>query len=836
MLILRRAFLLGLAAAHLVASRATGNAPDHDHILKRGVPEPQGDIRIPKEIVLGSETWTRAEILAAIDKPVNPPKPFGNHGVEWKSNKWVPKKTLFEGVGSKLTEYDLTRNPAVRGKFRAITTANKNFIGITEHAADNNVKSIWDVKALTREGQWVKLGVSGDRVTGTNGLHFARKDIAAAMQSQAKDKVSGKLWKSKISPMGGGNTDVFNVVYEGNEFKYIEDTSGAKVFEKPGPVCKRDATKRACGLGEDILKSIVTDGEGTTNTKQGNSKANPGEEVGSIGKPTNTKGGKPVSELAIPKSQQVQTSKLAKLAEGLSQKEFESLANSRGLLTSITETSGYSVNDIRTKVLGYKPLSPESASFKIRPAKLASGAATSALTVAGVTLWVKGIVDAFESDDANGLDKAAAVTAIIPFVGCTTNLAVETLRGYIDVLDAMLCYSGDALFLTPVPELGLVLHIIRGILSLAKLPTAPGKEVFLQHRDSRWHQFLGDNVYTYIYSDTGKPFPSKEKSFREKLNSSLTVQGLAVISEGAERIGAVQALSQIAIEESHNTTEKDEITKMALEAADQLRAAAWNETIRTQRTYLLKLPDVLREQTTAALKPIADTFNEDYIKGVTSPETAAHYSSRGLSVLNGTTTTVEEELNSVGAYLKTKPPPLPKAFVLAYILGQSNGLEGLDPLVLSPRHYLAEQSEPKLSEDRINFFSLYHSLEVVKLLQGRVEEGELRNPWRSDIRDARPLHLLIAMRYGQVFQQQKGSWHSGPDIPPVINRESLAGTAMLAAVTLLEEGVVQNLPKEGQFLSYKQLASEDMILSMLRLAKEQYGYRQQPHATKRSEI
>ncbi|EJP60824.1 uncharacterized protein BBA_10227 [Beauveria bassiana ARSEF 2860] len=171
MFILQRAFLLGLAAASLVTSRATGYAPDHGQILKRGVPERQRDMRAPEEIVIGSDTWKREDILAAIKNPVNPPKPFGNHGVEWKGNKWVPKKNLFEGVGAKLTEIDLTKNPSVRGKFRAIVTANKNFVGITEHAADNNVKSGWDVKALTREGKWIKLG-----------------DIAAAMQSHAKER------------------------------------------------------------------------------------------------------------------------------------------------------------------------------------------------------------------------------------------------------------------------------------------------------------------------------------------------------------------------------------------------------------------------------------------------------------------------------------------------------------------------------------------------------------------------------------------------------------------------------------------------------------------------
>ncbi|KAM3448492.1 hypothetical protein MY3296_007771 [Beauveria thailandica] len=64
-----------------------------------------------------------------------------------------------------------------RGTFRAIVlTGNGKLVGIIEYAAENNVKSVWDIKALTKEGKWLKPGVKGDRVTGDNGLHYARKD------------------------------------------------------------------------------------------------------------------------------------------------------------------------------------------------------------------------------------------------------------------------------------------------------------------------------------------------------------------------------------------------------------------------------------------------------------------------------------------------------------------------------------------------------------------------------------------------------------------------------------------------------------------------------------
>ncbi|OAA38924.1 Heat-labile enterotoxin, A chain [Beauveria brongniartii RCEF 3172] len=821
MLILQRAFLLGLAAASLVTSRATGNAPGHDHILKRGVPEPPGDARVPLDITLDGVLWTRAEILDAIKS--NAGKTFKNHGVEWKGNKWVPKDPLFEG-GGKLTEIDLTKKSA-RGKFRAIvSTGNKKLVGITEHAADNNVKSVWDVKALTKEGKWLKLGVKGDRVTGDNSLHYARKDIAAAMQSQSREKV-GNLWKSKVSAVSGTSKDVFYVVYDGNEFKHIEDASGKKVFEKPAACGVAPIPKRACVSGdvESEVEDKLAGPEGE------DSPAAPGEEVESP--PPEQAGPEPGEGEVAPESPES-----VALAEKFSDEEFVSFATTKKMIKSVTETLSLSIKDLRTKALGYKPLNPKSPSFKVRPGKVAVGGANVALGVVSVSLWVKGMVDAFEQD-ANVLDKTAAVTAIVPFVGCTTNLASQAWKGEVDGQDTALCYIGDGLLMTPLAPLGIAIHIIRWFISLGKAPKVPEKEAFVQHRDSQWEKFLAQHVYTYIYSDTKDPSKSKEKSFRAKLSSTLNIQGLAVVSEGAQKIGAAKAVAQKSLKASKDAAEKAEIEKGSVQAVEEIRAAVWNETIRRQRAYLLELPDALRDQSKASLKPMGEAFNTDYIKNVTSIQMASHYFEAdiwakrpggiGVGIPDtkpGNLALVEAKLNVIGAHLKTAPLPLPKTFTLAYILGQSKGLEGLDARVLSPRDYLSDQAEPKISEDHINFFSLFHTVEVAKLLGGFVKEDELRNPWKSEIKDARPLHLLIAMKFGNVFEERKGSGASGPDVPPLLNQGGeLVSTPSLAAITGLSEEIVNSLPKEGQFLRYKELVSEENILAMLRLARSWSG-------------
>ncbi|KAF1730625.1 hypothetical protein CRV24_008694 [Beauveria bassiana] len=802
MFILQRACLLGLAAALLFTSRATGIAPDHGYFLKRGVPEPGEDARVPLEILLGSETWTRAEILEAINK--NTGKKFGNAGVEWKGNKWVEKIPLFGGVKGTLLEIDLTK-------------CNKNLVGIIEHEAGNNFKSIWDVKTLTREGKWLKLGVEGDKVTGDNGLHYARKDIAAAMQSQSRKKVGKNLWKSKVSAMSGTSKDDFYVVYTGEEFKHIEDASGKVVFEKPGPCGATPIPKRGCVPGEveSEVKDKLAGLEGEDST------ATPGEEVESPppkgeAPPPEQAGSEPGEGAVAPESPES-----VALAEKFSDEEFVSLATTRGMLKSVTETLALSIKDIRTKALGYKPLSPQSPSFKIRPGKVVAGGSNAALGIVSVGVWTKGMIDAFQND-ANDLDKTAAVTAIVPFVGCTTNLAADAWKGEVDVQDTALCYIGDALLLTPLAPLGIVVHIVRWLIKLGQPPAVPEKEVFVKHRDSQWKKFLADHIYTYIYSDNKKPSKSEEKPFRVKLNSSLNIQALAVISKGAQKIGAAKVLAQNSLKTSKDAAETAEIEKGSVEVVEGIRAAVWNETIRRQRTYLLELPDALRDKTKASLKPIGEQFNEDYIEHITTPQMVMRFT----SLQPGLPAAIEAKLKGIGAHLKTAPLPLPKTFTLAYIIGQSKGLEGLDPRVLSPRDYLGQQTEPKLSEDRINFFSLFHTLEVAKLLQGSIKEDQLSNPWKSDIKDARPLHLLIAMKFGKVLEERKGTGASGPDVPPLLNRGgSLESASSLGAITGLSEEILSHLPKEGQFLRYKELISEKMLLAMLRLAQNQSAQR-----------
>ncbi|KAM3522125.1 hypothetical protein MY4038_008762 [Beauveria bassiana] len=187
---------------------------------------------------------------------------------------------------------------------------------------------------------------------------------------------------------------------------------------------------------------------------------------------------------------------------------------------------------------------------------------------------------------------------------------------------------------------------------------------------------------------------------------------------------------------SKDDTEKAEIEKASVKVVKGIRAVMWNDTLRSQRDYLLGLPDALRDQSKASLKPLGEAFNDDYVKNVASIQMArTFYQPNAFNRFPaypgekpGNLSPVQSKLPIIAAHVKNAPLPLPKTFSLAYILGQSKGLEGLDPGVLSPRDYLRDQKAPmKLSEDRINFLSLFHTLKVTKLLHGYIKEDKLSN-------------------------------------------------------------------------------------------------------------
>ncbi|EFY85174.1 hypothetical protein J3459_015789 [Metarhizium acridum] len=517
--------------------------------------------------------------------------------------------------------------------------------------------------------------------------------------------------------------------------------------------------------------------------------------------------------LTIPKEQMASPEEVraSQVAESVSEKEFAELAAARELTAFAKATWSLDLAGVRKNLLGYKPLAPESPA--LRPLKLGSAAP---LFISG-GLWVAGVLQSFIKD-VSALDKAAAITSIIPFIGCGVNAAADMEKGSFDDIDTAMCLIGDGLLLSPLAPVGIVIHVVRAIIAQFKPPRLPDQESLQKARDDVWAKLLDDKVYTYIYSDR---YLYPEKGFRDKLNSSLAVESLAVLSTAAQRIGAVHAsCSRTLLNASISAEEKAEIQIEAQQAASKIRSRTSIEVIRSQRQLLLDIPVRLRQNIDLSLEALSNGYNQNFTAKLTSPEMVRHYTTTFIGDLGllgdrlDDSGDVYRKLSEISTHLINTPPSLPSLFDIAYITGQSKGLEGIDPLVLSPRRFITYQLTG-LSLHKLNMLSLHHTLEVARLLQGKTTMDKLSALWPSkDAEAVQQLHLLITMKYGRVYDEWKMKWakkeFSGvmanlidahypgavrflthPDIPPVGSNPD--NPPYLALIMGLSTEVVDNL-------------------------------------------
>lgn len=93
--------------------------------------------------------------------------------------------------------------------------------------------------------------------------------------------------------------------------------------------------------------------------------------------------------------------KVIRLAEEIGEKKFARLAERKGLVATVEDRWKTSLDKVESKAL--------------------FNAGGHALTAAGIGVWTTGAVDVFTTASTD-LDKAVAITAVIPFVGCGTQL------------------------------------------------------------------------------------------------------------------------------------------------------------------------------------------------------------------------------------------------------------------------------------------------------------------------------------------------------------------------------------------------------------------------------
>ncbi len=539
---------------------------------------------------------------------------------------------------------------------------------------------------------------------------------------------------------------------------------------------------------------------------------------------------------APPKGEKIPSSKLGKaaeLAETISEKEFAEIAAKRGLSTLAKEKWSMSLSDVRTS-LKYERLTPASPKVSGGGFKGPSAGAGAAAIVGGA-VWVYGVVDAF-THNVTALDRAAAVTAIIPFVGCAVQTAAEVEKGDVNGLDSAMCILGDGLLLTPAFPLGIAIHVVRAVMSFFKPPPVPTLEDMQSARDKTWNRFLDDDIYTYIYSHpsynnvTDHPRRSEEKTFGEKLESALAIEELAVQSQGAQTIGAASASAQEDLEATVSPEEKAEMEKGILTAKEQILAAMDKEIVRRQRQLLMTLPKALKESHDISLQPTADQYNKDFIENVASEKMVNTY--KKISFVDPDSgrqfddaDEVRAKLNGIATSLRQAPPALPGYFDLAYIVGQSRALVSLNNATLSPQDYMREKVA-NLSESSVQLHALHHTLQVARLLTKKTTEDKLSTFFpNDDAQGARELQTIVAMKYGRLHDDAKFKWADAkfngatsffldeqmpgltrylthPEVPPSL--EKTESTLVVSLVIGLGQSIVESLTQHAEALGERE--------------------------------
>ncbi|KJK74733.1 hypothetical protein H634G_10045 [Metarhizium anisopliae BRIP 53293] len=438
----------------------------------------------------------------------------------------------------------------------------------------------------------------------------------------------------------------------------------------------------------------------------------------------------------------------------MSQDEFAKLVK-KFKLTRVVERWLMSIPDARKRLLNYKPLGPKSPKLRAGSGGTAGSLAIGAI---GAAAWVGGVVAAFVRD-ASALDRAAAVTSIIPLAGCITGLAAEENKGEISAsagVDSTMCFLGDALILGGLAPIGVVVHLARLLVqTFTPPPKPPTKEEMQSLRDTQWQGFTKNSLYTYIYSHAYL-YPSG--SFANKLENALAIEAMMVISEGAQSIGALNASSRV----PDSNSDQELLQGNSQEAAEKIREATSVEITGRQQRFLLGLPAVLRSNSTALLKTTAEQFNDNVIKKVTSRETVDRYRSfqenpspGGRLPGRSRQQFLVKLMDGIGKHLRETPLPMPDLIEVAFILGQSKGLTNIDPLVLSPREYM-KQLANTASEEDINRVTIQHAFGVLHLIQGKIKQHELPTIFPvQDSQSRQGLQVLLAMQIGKAYEEAK---------------------------------------------------------------------------------
>ncbi|OAR01471.1 hypothetical protein LLEC1_03892 [Akanthomyces lecanii] len=603
----------------------------------------------------------------------------------------------------------------------------------------------------------------------------------------------------------------------------------AKDLVCPAGGSRRRTKRQALLCGEDIVQEPLPGSEDAPAPPKEPTPPKGDDAPTAPEEPTPPKGGDaptaPVEGEVLGKS--------AELGETISEQVFTELATKSGLADLAKNKWSMSLSDVRAS-FGYKRLTPTSP--KLGGGSKGISAGSGAVAVVGGALWVYGIVEAF-THDVTALDRASAVTTIIPFVGCAVQAAAALEKDDSDALDTAMCFIGDGLLLTPAWPVGIVIHVVRAIRSFFKPPAIPTLEHMQRARERTWNRYLEDDVYSYIYSHpsynnvTDHPRRAEEKTFRDKLESVFAIEQMAVQSFGSQTIGAATASAQDDLAAANSTEAKAEMEKGILAAKEQISAAMDKEIVRRQRQVLLNLPKALKESHDISLLPTAEQYNKDFIDNVASDKMVDEYK----QTLKFNADEVRQKLNDIATSLRKTSLALPGYFDMAYILGQSRALVSLKNDTLSPQDYLREKVA-NLSESSVQTHVLHHTLQIARLLEKKTTEDQLSTVFpNGDKQGARELQTIVAMRFGRLHDDAKFKWArkqfkgaaaylidgqmkgatrylTYPEVPPTL--EDAESPLVVSIVIGLTQAIVESLHQQAEALGQRRPGVLQVIMDV----------------------
>lgn len=598
-------------------------------------------------------------------------------------------------------------------------------------------------------------------------------------------------------------------------------------YKDVDPPCKEtDLKKREEGEGACVLPADAPDAEEGTEPSAG-TEPEETENTEPAKKEPAEEGLGEIPETGLSESEKLD------LARKTSNEVFEDLFTSHKLSEKAAEW-GLKAQDTRNQLIGYKPLTGKSPHFKMSKAGLA-------LEGAALVAWGSGLVTAFTSN-ATDWEKAAAATALVPFVGCGFNAIAESeTREGMDVLDQMLCITADIMLFTPLSRFAFAVQVFRVIAQMFKTPLMPTVEEVQETRDKAWSTILDDEVYTYYYSDDSL---SSNRKLRDKLNAPLYADKTAIVSDAADFIAAANATME-ASAQGHNV-DKEQIRAVVLDVSDQIKTGISSKVAVRQREFLLQLPQRIKEETDLSVQKMAEQFNKETMAQITSNEMVEKYTPSVPTVEGDPGVNLERqvrgELGVLATHLKKTPLPLPKLFDVAYVLGQSKALLDIDPQTLNPGAFIKSRA-PDMSQDDIDFYALHHALQISMVLRGNTTEEKLSKLWPSDGGDetVQELQLLLALKFGRTFDSQKmaaaaqlaensatpqeAKFMTHPSIPPLkVESESMA---YMGLILELSEERITALPRSEDTIGFKDLGTDEkLVMAMLEKAMELFVERQ----------